>query len=865
MAQASRKAEFRLASTMLRQVRHTLRESVFLVLVACSGFLLIALLTYSPHDSAWSSIGSNTEVTNYGGVIGAWFADVALYFLGLLAFLLPVGLIYAAWYLTRAEAWQALDGEVVLFRAMGTGVTLAAGCALATLLLPGIAQGSGGGVLGVAVSQKLVAAFGPAGGSLFLLALFLAGFTLTTGITWVGVLDVVGRWTWQALAWLLATPGLLWQHYQTVRAQRAAAEESTLSEPAAAQPDALASEPVTAVDPPKQTDEYDLPDPLSTVETPEYSDAMPASSPHHSRIEPTFVDDTEDETEWYDSEPERGVETNDLAAEREDTTPENDPPPVFSLPALFKSALSKSQPAPESPIVPAVAVSPQPPVKRVKPPLPPLELLDRVVSDAFGYSEDELDSMSVQLEGLLASFGVTVTVVNVEPGPVITRFEIDPAPGVKVNQISNLSKDLARGLSVTSVRVVEVIPGKSVIGLEIPNQRRQIVYLGEILASSLYQNASSPLTLVLGKDIGGRPVVANLGKMPHLLVAGTTGSGKSVAINAMLLSLLYKSTPDDVRLILIDPKMLELSVYEDIPHLLAPVVTDMKEAANALRWCVAEMERRYRLMAALKVRNIAGFNRQVRDAIAAGQPMPDPLYKPSPEMAGQPLPTLEPLPFIVVVIDELADMMMIVGKKVEELIARLAQKARASGIHLILATQRPSVDVITGLIKANIPTRIAFQVSSKVDSRTILDQMGAENLLGHGDMLFHPPGAGFTERVHGAFVEDHEVNQVVDYIKQHGQPDYIEDILEEPIEVPDNVAAFIGGGDAGNETDVLYDQAVQVVTESRKASISSVQRRLRIGYNRAARLIEEMEAAGVVGPPQHNGTREVLAPPPPEV
>ncbi len=857
MAQASRKAEFRLASTVLHQAQYALRESVFLILVIFSGFLLIALLTYSPHDSAWSSVGSNTEVANYGGVIGAWFADVVLYFFGFLAFLLPVALIYAAWHLTRAEVWQVLDGEVVLFRAMGTGVTLTAGCALATLLLPGIAQVSGGGVLGEAVSQKLVAAFGPAGGSLFLLALFLAGFTLTTGVSWVGLLDVVGRWTWKALAWLLAAPAMLWQHYQAVRAQRA--EQPTLSEPAVSESYEFESEPVTAVDSPKPADEYDLPDPQPTVETSGFSDETPATSARRSRIEPTFVDDTD--PEWYESEPEKRIETAELPAEREDTAPENDPPPVFSLPALFKSALSNSQPAPEPQIAPAV----QPPVKREKPPLPPLELLDRVPGNVTGYSEDELETMSVQLESLLASFGVTVTVVNIEPGPVITRFEIDPAPGVKVNQITNLSKDLARGLSVTSVRVVEVIPGKSFIGLEIPNQRRQIVYLGEILASPPYQNASSPLTLVLGKDIGGRPVVANLGKMPHLLVAGTTGSGKSVAINAMLLSLLYKSTPEDIRLILIDPKMLELSVYEDIPHLLAPVVTDMKEAANALRWCVAEMERRYRLMATLKVRNIAGFNRQVRDAIAAGQPITDPLYKPSPEMAGQPQPTLEPLPFIVVVIDELADMMMIVGKKVEELIARLAQKARASGIHLILATQRPSVDVITGLIKANIPTRIAFQVSSKVDSRTILDQMGAENLLGHGDMLFHPPGAGFTERVHGAFVDDHEVNQVVDYIKQHGQPDYIEAILEEPVEVPDNVAAFIGGGDAGSETDVLYDQAVQVVTESRKASISSVQRRLRIGYNRAARLIEEMEAAGVVGSPQHNGTREVLAPPPPEV
>ena len=497
--------------------------------------------------------------------------------------------------------------------------------------------------------------------------------------------------------------------------------------------------------------------------------------------------------------------------------------------------------------------------------LPPLELLDLMEAENVGFHAEELETMSRQVEKLLRDFGVEVNVVAVEPGPVITRFELDPAPGVKVSQISNLAKDLARGLSVMSVRVVEVIPGKSYIGLEIPNQRRQIVYLGEILSAPAYQNSTSPLTLALGKDIGGQPVVANLAKMPHLLVAGTTGSGKSVAVNSMLLSLLYKATPADVRMILIDPKMLELSVYEDIPHLLAPVVTDMKDAANALRWCVAEMERRYRVMAALKVRNIAGYNKQVKAAIEAGEPIPDPLYKP--DLALDPdagSPTLAPLPFIVVVIDELADMMMIVGKKVEELIARLAQKARASGIHLILATQRPSVDVITGLIKANIPTRIAFQVSSKVDSRTILDQMGAENLLGHGDMLFQPPSSGYLLRVHGAFVDDHEVNRVAEFLKQTGEPDYSDDILDEPVEVPADVAAFIGGDGSGEEIDPLYDQAVRIVTESRKASISGVQRRLKIGYNRAARMIEEMELAGIVGPLQSNGSREVLAAPPPE-
>jgi S-DNA-T family DNA segregation ATPase FtsK/SpoIIIE len=454
-----------------------------------------------------------------------------------------------------------------------------------------------------------------------------------------------------------------------------------------------------------------------------------------------------------------------------------------------------------------------------------------------------------------------VKVVAVEPGPVITCFELELAPGVKVSQISSLSKDLARGLSVISVRVVEVIPGKSVVGLEIPNQQREIVYLKEVLASPVYVNATAPTTLALGKDISGNPVVANLAKMPHLLVAGTTGSGKSVAVNAMLLSLLYKANPEEVRLILVDPKMLELSVYEGIPHLLAPVVTDMKEAANALRWCVAEMEQRYRLMAALQVRNIAGFNRKISEAAALGQVIADPFH--SAPLAEGETPVLTSLPFIVVVIDELADMMMIVGKKVEELIARLAQKARASGIHLILATQRPSVDVITGLIKANIPTRIAFQVSSKVDSRTILDQSGAEQLLGYGDMLYLPPGTGFPKRVHGAFVDDQEVSRVVDYLRQTGEPHYLSEVLQGPVETGTGFAEEDSGGYGGGESDPLYDEAVRIVTETRRASISAVQRRLRIGYNRAARMIEEMEQAGIVGPLQSNGSREVLVSPPP--
>ena len=498
--------------------------------------------------------------------------------------------------------------------------------------------------------------------------------------------------------------------------------------------------------------------------------------------------------------------------------------------------------------------------------LPPLSLLDDPPEQKAGYSKESLEAMSRLVELKLKDFGIDVEVRSVSPGPVITRFELDPAPGVKVSQIANLAKDLARSLSVVSVRIVEVIPGKSFVGLEIPNENRQLVTLGEILKSRAYDDCASPVTLALGKDIGGHSVVADLARMPHLLIAGTTGSGKSVGINAMVLSILYKTQPEHVRLIMIDPKMLELSVYEGIPHLLAPVVTDMKEAANSLRWCVAEMDRRYRLMSALGVRNIGGYNRKVRDAIDAGEPIKDPIFKP-PDLFDEdkPIehPTLLPLPFIVVIIDELADMMMIVGKKVEELIARLAQKARASGIHMILATQRPSVDVITGLIKANVPTRIAFQVSAKVDSRTILDQMGAENLLGHGDMLYLPPGTSLPVRVHGAFVDDNEVHAVVRHLKKSGAPRYIDEILEGPSGPTPGLTGIDKPGDNDDaEQDALYDQAVQVVMDTRKASISGVQRRLKIGYNRAARMVEAMETAGLVGPLQSNGAREILVPTP---
>lgn len=490
--------------------------------------------------------------------------------------------------------------------------------------------------------------------------------------------------------------------------------------------------------------------------------------------------------------------------------------------------------------------------------MPSINLLASPENSGSGYSEADLEKLSRLLESKLHDYGIEAEVTSVLPGPVITRFEILPAAGVKVSRISALVKDLARSLAVVSVRIVEVIPGKPVVGVEIPNADRQTVRLSEILGSPVWDKSASTLSLALGHDIAGESVVVDLAKMPHLLVAGTTGSGKSVGINAMILSLLYKARPDEVRLIMVDPKMLELSVYEGIPHLLTPVVTDMKDAANALRWCVVEMDRRYRLMAALGVRNLSGFNRKLREA---GGSLPDPLAELSEEEEGSSAPQLEPLPYIVVIIDEFADMMMIVGKKVEELISRIAQKARAAGIHLILATQRPSVDVITGLIKANVPTRISFQVSSKIDSRTILDQSGAEQLLGHGDLLYLPAGSPLPIRVHGAFVSDEEVHEVVAAVKAGGEARYQEGILNDHAETRSGAPA---AGQAGEnaEVDDCYDEAAAFVMETRKASISSVQRKFRIGYNRAARLIEAMEEAGIVSPMNSNGLREVLVPAP---
>ncbi len=636
-----------------------------------------------------------------------------------------------------------------------------------------------GGIIGQELGDSLIISFGDFGSTLLVLAIFFAGITLYTHISWIKVIDLTGKNT---LALIRFMYGEICKWFVSVRIRR---KENKFYAEAVVIPAVKVKKKKTALKT-KKGSTVNILDDLNQV--------MP---------EPAMT---------------QPVVTKKLQTD------------------LFKEVLPGS--------------------------LPDTELLDLRVVNVKGYSADELEDMSRLVERALQDFNVIVEVTGVLPGPVITRFELQPAAGVKVSRISGLAKDLARALSVTSVRIVEVIPGKSVIGLEIPNQQREMVSFRKGLESDPFVKSKSALTLLLGKDISGTHIVADLSKMPHLLVAGTTGSGKSVAINTMILSMLYKSTPDDVRMIMIDPKMLELSVYEGIPHLLAPVVTDMKDAANALRWAVAEMERRYKLMSKVGVRNLAGFNKLVKDAEKKGEPIKDPMYSyETPLHEGESIPTLTTLPSIVIVVDELADMMMIVGKKVEELIARLAQKARAAGIHLILATQRPSVDVLTGLIKANVPSRISFQVSSRIDSRTVLDQGGAEFLLGNGDMLFMPSGTNIPVRAHGAFVDDHEVHHVVEFLKKTAPTNYLQEITQEYSEANDG--SFVTGQDAiDSEMDELYDQAVAFVTESRKASISSVQRRFKVGYNRAATMIEAMEMAGVISPAEGSGSRQVLAPPP---
>ncbi|MFC4260495.1 DNA translocase FtsK [Marinobacter lacisalsi] len=830
-----------------RLVAQGAREGLVIALIALTIFLAMALATYSPSDPGWAAIGHQVSVDNAAGRSGAWLASLMMDVFGQVSYLFPLMVAgYALLLIRLRHDPLEMHWPLLLMRAGGFLLILLSACSLLALYsLFGLGATSGG-VLGQAVSTAMVRFFNLPATTLILVAIFLFALTVTTGLSWFRLMDAVGGYTLEGLLWL---KGLF------TRGDR---EETEDDKP----------EPARKVNPP--------PEPPVVTATPEGQGS--GGKPWWRWLWP-FGGTDKANAERPKADPmsaRRGLDDDEPAvlesfSSRDDETPA--PPPKKSngkKPAADTASKVKISPFRRDDLGETEKDKSRKQAslfEDLESPIPPLTLLDPPEEhQEKGYSEESLEHMSRMVEEKLADFGVSVEVVEVNPGPVITRFEIKPAPGVKVSKISNLAKDLARALAVLSVRVVEVIPGKSVVGIEIPNDKRQMVRLSEVLGARVFTESSSALTLALGNDIGGNPMVANLSKMPHLLVAGTTGSGKSVGVNAMLISMLLKATPEEVRFIMVDPKMLELSIYEGIPHLLSPVVTDMKDAANALRWCVAEMERRYKLMANLGVRNVAGYNRKVKDARAAGEPLLDPFWKPDEYLDNdeQQRPELETLPFIVVVIDEFADMMMIVGKKVEELIARIAQKARAAGIHLILATQRPSVDVITGLIKANIPTRISFQVSSKIDSRTVLDQGGAEQLLGHGDMLYLPPGSGLPVRVHGAFVDDDEVHRIVNAWKARGEPEYVDDVLNgaEGENLPGVPTLSEGGGDS--EGDALFDEAVAFVTEGRRVSISSVQRKFKIGYNRAANLVDAMEAAGVVSPAGHNGAREVLAPPPPK-
>ena len=747
-----------------------------IVLFSLSLILFISLFSYDPNDPGFNTTG-NKEISNFIGLIGAYFSSTSFVFFGVASYFIPLLFISFALSVIQGKETKT-SKEILVVKLIAFILILISTCTVSSIhfLIEWMPEGSGG-ILGLMIASSLMQLLDMIGTTLLMLALWFSFLPLFLGFSWIKVIDFLGSSVIEISSYI----------YLNLNSLILSIKDNT------------ADKKVKKA----ETERVEK----KVKETPVKEKSVESSKPKIEKVIPP-------------------IEEGKKASKERQTK-------------LFDESSASL--------------------------IPSLDLLDEASNEKYGNSEESLEALSRLLELKLKDFGIDATVEEVLPGPIVTRFEINPAPGVKVNQINNLSKDLARSLSVSSVRIVEVIEGKSFIGIEIPNEKRALVVLGEILRSKTFEEVTSPLSIALGKDIAGNPIVADLQKMPHLLIAGTTGSGKSVGINAMIISLLYKSTPKDVRMILIDPKMLELSVYGGIPHLLCPVVTDMREAANALRWCVLEMERRYKLMSALKVRNLRGMNVKIEEAIKSGEPIKDPLFDVDKALnEGESIepPDLEPLPNLVVVVDELADMMLTVGKKVEQLISRLAAKARASGIHMIIATQRPSVDVITGLIKANIPARIAFQVSAKVDSRTILDQMGAENLLGNGDMLYIAPASSTPVRVHGAFVSDEEVNRVSSDLQSKSQPIFIDEVTSGQGGEFSSEDQSTENGDS--ETDPLFDDAVKLVTESRNASISSVQRRLRIGYNRAARIVEKMEEIGIVGELESNGKREVLAPPPPE-
>ncbi|RNC78801.1 DNA translocase FtsK [Piscirickettsia salmonis] len=811
-----------------------LREGGLILLVAIGVFLCIALVTFDVADPGWLSSGMNaTTIANAGGRVGAWCADVLFGLLGYFAYTIPLFIFYAVYRLYR-DLRAIFDPPLFILRVAGGLIALLSGSALLALFVAPahsvLPQGAGG-ILGMLVGKGVMSAFNLTGATVLLITAFLIAMTLYSGISWIRLVLGLKAMIAYGVSALRDNLQLQMARLESFRAERLLKRQQAKQEKMALKAAAKEKKNTAKISGGDKSQQGSRKTPLLPVLRKEKA------------INSPMIDNCSIESVHTASDQGDKNEKDELEQAHFD----------FAVRSELQGKVSSAeQPVTLSQSKAKTKVKAEI-IERGPLDLPDLALLDEGNQDKKDlYSAAALEEMSRLVEGRLADFGVQAEVVDVCPGPVVTRYELELSPGIKASRVSNLAQDLARSLLARSVRVVEVIPGKSTIGVEIPNAKRELVRFREVLEADVFQQASSSLVLALGRDIAGEVVVADLARMPHLLVAGTTGSGKSVGMNAMVLSLLYRATPADVRMVMIDPKMLELSVYEGIPHLLTPVVTDMKEAASALRWCVGEMERRYRLLAALGVRNIKGYNDKVIAAQKAGTPLVNPLKI---KAEGAEPELLAKLPFIVVFIDEFADMMMIVGKKVEELIARIAQKARAAGIHLVLATQRPSVDVVTGLIKANIPTRMAFQVSSKIDSRTIIDQAGAEQLLGHGDMLYLPPGSGVPTRVHGAFIDDHEVHAVVRQLKTQGVPDYIADLIDHGSGLDDYGQQ--AGEENAEEQDELYDQAVEFIIDQQKVSASLIQRRFRIGYNRASRLVETMEAAGLVSDGQH-GPREVL-------
>ena len=835
--------------------RRLIREVTRLFGVALSIFIFLALLSFDVRDPGWSYQGAISHVHNAIGPVGAFVSDWMLSWLGYAAF----GVAWVPVMIVRWIVRGTQDGRVWIARALGLILLIPGLCIVlglhigsGTTWLP--IGTTGGGILGGVLNQGLVADFGLTGTALSGLVLSVVGLTIVFSLSWPDVLAATGSTVLELGRSMVGVlTGQSRPAQLSIESRQSLLGRLLAPINRAILPKTIRNTLSKVAPRPPGADVAQIEAELLGLRASRDIYRPEASMPEINLDQP-----------WDDQGPHLDLaELDQMEGGRRYPVIDTDAAPNLVERNITIAPLNEAQTLLEDRPVPIFPKAKAQAKRRVlgQMSLPDLSLLDPAdPSSDRGFSQDELTEMGDLLIRRLGEFGVDAEIVAINPGPVVTRFEIDPAPGVKVSRITNLAKDLARSLAVISVRVVEVIPGKSTVGIEIPNQHREMVRLSQILGSGAFTQDPSVLSLALGHDISGQSVCANLAKMPHLLVAGTTGSGKSVGVNAMLLSMLYKARPDDLRLILVDPKMLELAIYEGIPHLLAPVVTDMKDAANALRWCVGEMERRYKLMAALGVRNLDGYNQKLHEHAVRGEPIVDPMFVPTGFDPDETAPELKTMPLIVVVIDEFADMMMIVGKKVDQLIARLAQKARAAGIHLILATQRPSVDVITGLIKANVPSRMSFQVSSKIDSRTVLDQGGAEQLLGHGDMLYLPAGKPVPVRVHGAFVDDHEVHNVVNFWKIQGQPAYEEAILNAQASGEcESQGSLL---DSDDEADPLYDEAVAFVTETRRASISAVQRKLKIGYNRAARMIEAMEAAGVVSEMGSNGSREVLAPGP---